>query len=208
MADRRLEDLWRSRTGGPVAGVDEVGRGPLAGPVVAAAVILPDDRLIGGLADSKALSAKRREAVAVTIHQLATVCIAEATVEEIDRLNILQASLLAMSRALAGLALAPAAALIDGNRLPPDLTIPAEAVVKGDARVAAIAAASIVAKVHRDALMKQHAETWPGYGFERHAGYPTRQHRQALQALGPCPIHRRSFQPVRDLIIEEGKINH
>ncbi len=208
MADRVLEEAWRQRTGGRVAGVDEVGRGPLAGPVIAAAVILPDDRLIGGLADSKALSRKRREEVAVTIHQQAIVCIAAATEAEIDQLNILHASMLAMTRALAGLAEQPAAALIDGNRLPPGLPFPAEAVVKGDAKVSAIAAASIVAKVHRDALMRQHAETWPGYGFERHAGYPTRQHRQALQALGPCPIHRRSFQPVRDLIIEEGRINH
>lgn len=208
MADRVLEQLWRQRTGGRIAGVDEVGRGPLAGPVVAAAVILPDDRAIGGLADSKALSRKRREEVAATIHQQAIVSIAFASEAEIDRLNILHASMLAMSRALAGLEEQPAAALIDGNRLPPDLPCPAEAVVRGDAKVSAIAAASIVAKVHRDALMRQHAETWPGYGFERHAGYPTRQHRQALQALGPCPIHRRSFQPVRDLIIEEARINH
>lgn len=208
MADRVLEHLWRQRTGGRIAGVDEVGRGPLAGPVVAAAVILPDDRVIGGLADSKALSRKRREEVAITIHQQAIVCIACASEAEIDDLNILHASMLAMSRALADLAEQPAAALIDGNRLPPDLPFPAEAVVRGDAKVSAIAAASIVAKVHRDALMRQYAETWPGYGFERHAGYPTRQHRQALQALGPCPIHRRSFRPVRDLIIEEGGINH
>ena len=208
MADRVLEQAWRARVGGPVAGVDEVGRGPLAGPVVAAAVILPDDRIIGGLADSKALSARRRQEIAAVLHPDALVSIAEATVEEIDRLNILHAAMLAMSRAIAGLAIQAAAVLVDGNRLPPDLAMPGEAVVKGDAKVAAIAAASIVAKVHRDALMSELAEIHPGYGFERHAGYPTRQHRQALAALGPCPVHRRSFQPVRDLIIQEDTINH
>lgn len=208
MADRVLEQAWRARVGGPVAGVDEVGRGPLAGPVVAAAVILPDDRIIGGLADSKALSARRRQEIAMVLHQEAQVSIAEATVEEIDRLNILHAAMLAMSRAVAALATPAAAVLVDGNRLPPDLVMPGEAVVKGDAKVAAIAAASIVAKVHRDALMSGLAETHPGYGFERHAGYPTRQHRQALAALGPCPAHRRSFQPVRDLIVQEDTINH
>ncbi|MDF1732519.1 MAG: ribonuclease HII [Minwuia sp.] len=208
MADRLLEQAWRARVGGPVAGVDEVGRGPLAGPVVAAAVILPDDRIIGGLADSKALSARRRQEIAAILHQDALVSIAEATVEEIDRLNILHAAMLAMSRAVAALSTPAAAVLIDGNRMPPDLAMPGEAVVKGDAKVAAIAAASIVAKVHRDALMSELAETYPGYGFERHAGYPTRQHRQALAALGPCPAHRRSFQPVRDLIIQEDTINH
>lgn len=208
MADRVLEQAWRARVGGPVAGVDEVGRGPLAGPVVAAAVILPDDRIIGGLADSKALSARRRQEIAAVLHQDALVSIAEATVAEIDQLNILHAAMLAMSRAIAALATPAAAVLVDGNRLPPDLAMPGEAVVKGDAKVAAIAAASIVAKVHRDALMSELAETHPGYGFERHAGYPTRQHRQALAALGPCPVHRRSFQPVRDLIIQEDTINH
>ena len=208
MADRVLEQAWRARVGGPVAGVDEVGRGPLAGPVVAAAVILPDDRIIGGLADSKALSARRRREIAAVLHRDAVVSIAEATVEEIDRLNILHAAMLAMSRAIAALSIPAAAVLVDGNRLPPDLAMPGEAVVKGDAKVAAIAAASIVAKVHRDALMSRLAEIHPGYGFERHAGYPTRQHRQALAALGPCPLHRRSFQPVRDLIIQEDAINH
>jgi len=208
MADRVLEQAWRARVGGPVAGVDEVGRGPLAGPVVAAAVILPDDRIIGGLADSKALSARRRQEIAAVLHQDALVSIAEATVEEIDRINILHAAMLAMSRAIAALSTPAAAVLVDGNRMPPDLAMPGEAVVKGDAKVAAIAAASIVAKVHRDALMSELAETYPGYGFERHAGYPTRQHRQALAALGPCPVHRRSFQPVRDLIVQEDPINH
>ncbi|WP_281019151.1 MULTISPECIES: ribonuclease HII [unclassified Minwuia] len=208
MADRLLEQAWRARVGGPVAGVDEVGRGPLAGPVVAAAVILPYDRIIGGLADSKALSARRRQEIAAVLHQDALVSIAEATVEEIDRLNILHAAMLAMARAIDALSTPAAAVLIDGNRMPPGLAMPGEAVVKGDAKVAAIAAASIVAKVHRDALMSDLAETYPGYGFERHAGYPTRQHRQALAALGPCPAHRRSFQPVRDLIIQEDTINH
>jgi len=208
MADRVLEQAWRARVGGPVAGVDEVGRGPLAGPVVAAAVILPDDRIIGGLADSKALSARRRQEIAAVLHQDALVSIAEATVEEIDRINILHAAMLAMSRAIAALSTPAAAVLVDGNRMPPDLAMPGEAVVKGDAKVAAIAAASIVAKVHRDALMSRLAEIHPGYGFERHAGYPTRQHRQALAALGPCPVHRRSFQPVRDLIVQEDPINH
>ncbi len=183
-----------------VAGVDEVGRGPLAGPVTAAAVILDPDRIPEGLGDSKALSAPRRAALAEDIAEVAEVSIAHASVEEIDALNILAASHLAMSRALAGLPRTPDFALIDGNRLPADLPCPAEAVVKGDALCLSIAAASIVAKVCRDALMVGLAQQHPGYGWDRNAGYPTKDHKEALRNLGPTPHHRRSFAPVRNIL--------
>jgi ribonuclease HII len=182
---------------GLVAGVDEAGRGPLAGPVVAAAVMLDDLKPIRGLADSKALSPRRREALFDEIRAKALcVRIAEASVEEIDALNILQATLLAMQRAVAGLRLIPARVLVDGNQLPA-LPMPAEAVVKGDAKVAAIAAASILAKVHRDRLCLDLHERWPDYGFAKHKGYPTAEHLAALQRCGPSPVHRTSFGPVR-----------
>lgn len=182
---------------GLVAGVDEAGRGPLAGPVVAAAVILDDQAPVRGLADSKALTAARRERLFDEIHAKAlALCIAEASVEEIDRLNILQATLLAMRRAVEGLRLLPKQVLVDGNRLPV-LKVPATAIVKGDATVPAISAASILAKVHRDrACAALHAQ-WPQYGFDGHKGYPTAAHLAALRAHGPCPAHRRSFAPVR-----------
>jgi ribonuclease HII len=180
-----------------IAGVDEVGRGPLAGPVVAAAVILDPERPIAGLADSKQLSEKRREQLAEIIRERALAwCIARAEVEEIDSINILQASLLAMQRAVRGLDPVAEFALIDGNRCP-ELPCPARAVVKGDSRVAAISAASIIAKVARDREMVALDRVYPGYGLARHKGYPSRQHVEALQALGVTPIHRRSYAPVR-----------
>lgn len=182
---------------GLVAGVDEAGRGPLAGPVVAAAVILDDQAPIAGLADSKALTALRRERLYDEIHAKAlALCIAEASVEEIDRLNILQATLLAMKRAVEGLRLTPRQVLVDGNRLPV-LKVPATAIVKGDATVPAISAASILAKVHRDRQCAELHAQWPAYGFDGHKGYPTEAHLAALRAHGPCPAHRRSFGPVR-----------
>ena len=182
--------------GGLTAGVDEAGRGPLAGPVVAAAVILDDMQPIAGLADSKTLSAARRERLFDEIRAKALCCsVAEASVEEIDRLNILQATLLAMRRAVQGLRLKPALVLVDGNRLP-RLEVPAEAIVKGDARVAAISAASILAKVTRDRWCEQFHAQYPQYGFVSHKGYGTAEHLSALQAHGACPQHRRSFAPV------------
>ena len=181
---------------GLVAGVDEAGRGPLAGPVVAAAVILDELKPIAGLADSKTLTAARRERLYDEIRAKALCCsIAEASVEEIDRINILQATMLAMRRAVLGLRLKPASVLVDGNRLPP-LDVPAEAIVKGDAKVAAISAASILAKVTRDRWCAQlHAE-YPQYGFAGHKGYGTAEHLAALAQHGACPQHRRSFAPV------------
>jgi ribonuclease HII len=185
-----------------LAGVDEVGRGPLAGPVVAAAVILDRERPVAGLADSKALSSSRREVLAVEIRRRARCwALGRADVEEIDKLNILQASLLAMQRAVTKLNPPPEFVLIDGNRCP-ELHCPAEAVVKGDARVAAIAAASIIAKVSRDAEMTALDKRYPGYGFAAHKGYPTRAHLRALRELGVSPIHRRSFGPVKKLTLE------
>lgn len=179
-----------------VAGVDEAGRGPLAGPVVAAAVILDERQPIAGLADSKKLSAARREALYDEIRAKALCCcVAQASVEEIDRLNILQATLLAMQRAVAGLRLKPGLVLVDGNRLPL-LEMRAEAIVKGDAKVAAISAASILAKVTRDRGLFQLDQQYPQYGFARHKGYGTAEHLQALRLHGPCPEHRSSFAPV------------
>lgn len=182
---------------GLLAGVDEAGRGPLAGPVVAAAVILDDQHPIAGLADSKKLTARQRERLYDEIRAKALCCaIAEASVEEIDRLNILQATLLAMRRAVDGLRLKPAKVLVDGNRLPP-LDVLAEAIVKGDATVPAISAASILAKVHRDRWCAAIDAQFPQYGFARHKGYGTAVHLAALQAHGACAHHRRSFAPVR-----------
>lgn len=186
---------------GLVAGVDEAGRGPLAGPVVAAAVILDDLHPIAGLADSKKLTAARREALFDEIRARA-LCfsIAEASVEEIDRLNILQATLLAMRRAVLGLRLKPKMVLVDGNRLP-TLDIPAEAIVKGDALVPAISAASILAKVHRDRWCVQVDEQYPQYGFAGHKGYGTAVHMAALREHGACIHHRRSFAPVAKVLV-------
>ena len=180
-----------------MAGVDEAGRGPLAGPVVAAAVMLDELQPIKGLRDSKILSERTRERLFDEIRARSLCCcIAQASVEEIDRLNILQATLLAMQRAVAGLRLKPSKVLVDGNRLP-DLTVPAEAIVKGDTKVAAISAASILAKVYRDRLCVSMHETYPQYGFATHKGYPTAEHLSALREHGACEWHRRSFGPVR-----------
>jgi ribonuclease HII len=186
-------------TPGLVAGVDEAGRGPLAGPVVAAAVILDDLNPIEGLADSKKLTALRREKLYDEIRAKALCCcIAEASVEEIDRLNILQATLLAMRRAVEGLRLKPAKVLVDGNHLPV-LDVLAEAIVKGDAKVPAISAASILAKVHRDRWCVEVDREFPQYGFAAHKGYGTAEHLAALRAHGACPQHRRSFAPVAEV---------
>lgn len=183
-------------TAGLMAGVDEAGRGPLAGPVVAAAVILDDLQPIAGLNDSKKLSAKRREHLFDDIRARA-LCfsIAQATVQEIDQLNILQATMLAMKRAVEGLRLKPQRVLVDGNRLP-TLDILAEAIVQGDALVPAISAASILAKVHRDRLCDELHARYPVYGFDQHKGYGTAQHLAALQAHGPADCHRMTFAPV------------
>ena len=181
---------------GLVCGIDEAGRGPLAGPVVAAAVILDPARPIPGLNDSKKLSEKKRDALAVLIRERAVAwAVGEASVEEIDRLNILQATFLAMQRAVAALAVLPTSALVDGNRCP-QLPMPVEAVVKGDGKIASIAAASILAKTVRDTGMLVLHQQYPAYGFDRHMGYPTEAHCQALAAHGASPVHRRSFGPV------------
>ncbi|MBB5014836.1 ribonuclease HII [Rehaibacterium terrae] len=180
------------------AGVDEAGRGPLAGPLVVAAVILDPQRPIDGLGDSKRLSEAQREALFPLIVEWAVAYRIEiVAAEEIDRLNIFRATLEGMRRAVAGLSPAAAHALIDGNRVPPGLPCPAEAIVGGDARVPAIGAASILAKVARDRLMLALDDEYPGYGFARHKGYPTPEHLACLDALGPCPAHRRSFAPVK-----------
>jgi ribonuclease HII len=194
----RLEQLgfgWDQP--GLLAGIDEAGRGPLAGPVVAAAVILDERQPIRGLRDSKVITARRREALFDEIRAKALCCaIAEASAEEIDRLNILQATLLAMRRAVEALRLSPHRVVVDGNRVPV-LKMPAAAVVKGDALVPAISAASILAKVHRDRLCQALHALHPQYGFDGHKGYPTPAHLAALQQHGACPEHRRSFAPVR-----------
>ncbi len=181
---------------GLVCGIDEAGRGPLAGPVVAAAVILDPARPISGLNDSKKLSEKKRDALAVLIRERAVAwAVGEASVEEIDRLNILQATFLAMQRAVAALAVRPTSALVDGNRCP-QLQMSVEAVVKGDGKIASIAAASILAKTVRDAGMLVLHQQYPVYGFDRHMGYPTAAHFAALEQHGASPVHRRSFGPV------------
>ena len=183
-----------------VAGVDEAGRGPLAGPVTAAAVILERTSVPEGLNDSKKLPARERERLYDILVATAVVSVAHASVEEIDRLNILRAAHLAMERAVAGLWLTPCHALVDGNLIPRQLCCPATAVVKGDGRSLSVAAASIVAKVVRDRLMVDLAQQHPGYGWERNAGYPTKAHRDALDRLGLTPHHRRSFKPVYNIL--------
>lgn len=187
-----------------VCGVDEAGRGPWAGPVSAAAVILDPARPIAGLADSKTLTEARRLSLADQIRKQALAfAVAYASVEEIDAINILNATELAMRRAVEALAVRPDKALIDGNRAFA-VGIPAEAIVKGDAKEAAISAASILAKTERDALMVAYDRQWPGYGFARHKGYGVAAHAEALERLGPCTIHRRSFAPIRQLILNLG----
>lgn len=201
--DNSLETAARARGYLRIAGVDEVGRGPLAGPVTAAAVVLDMAVLPVGLNDSKKLSAKRRATLAAEIWASAEVSVGEASVEEIDSINILRASHLAMERAVAALDPAPDYLLIDGNLIPRDLTIEAEAVVKGDGKSVSIAAASIVAKEVRDSLMVDLAQQFPGYGWEKNAGYPSKQHREALVELGVTPHHRRSFKPVHNILYQE-----
>ena len=187
-----------------VAGVDEAGRGPLAGPVYAAAVILDDRHAIDGLADSKTMTAAARERVARDIRRCALATgIAHADITEIDSLNILYATLLAMTRAVALLAPQPGLVLVDGNRAPA-LPCPVRSVVKGDRLVAAISAASILAKVARDEEMRAMDRLYPGYGFAQHKGYPTALHLKALRRLGVCPIHRRSYAPVQRILLEYG----
>ena len=189
------------RLDGLVCGVDEAGRGPLAGPVVAAAVILDPNNPIDGLNDSKKLSARRRERLKAEICAKALAwAVAEASVEEIDTINILHASMLAMQRAVDALSVRPIRALIDGNRCP-KLACEVEAVVGGDGKIEAIAAASILAKTTRDAGMSNLHLCYPQYGFDRHMGYPTTLHLRALREHGPSPVHRRSFSPVRQLVL-------
>ena len=184
-----------------VAGVDEVGRGPLAGPVVAAAVVLAPGPVPEGLADSKKVSPARRVELAGRIRdRSAGWALGQASAAEVDRMNILEATMLAMRRALAGLGVfgvVPDLALVDGNRCPSGIPYPVRAVIRGDARVPAISAASILAKVYRDREMERLARTWPQYGFASHKGYPTRSHLERVRRFGPSPIHRRTFGPVR-----------
>jgi len=182
------------------AGVDEVGRGPLAGPVVAAAVILDPEKPIEGLADSKKLSEKKREYLYPLIREYAiSYCVAQASVEEIDELNILQASLLAMKRAIEGLAITPEFVLVDGNK-PPDISIPLETIIKGDSLIASISAASILAKVDRDRMMVEYHKQYPEFSFHKHKAYGSRQHMAELAMHGPLEIHRKTFAPVRKLL--------
>ncbi len=184
-----------------IAGVDEVGRGPWCGPVVAAAVILPVDYQLDELNDSKKLSESKRNRLAEAIkHQALAYAIAEATVEEIDQINILRATHLAMQRAIKALSIQPDEALVDGNSLP-KLNIPAQAIIKGDGKIAAISAASIIAKVYRDELMVKLGQSYPQYGFENHKGYGTKAHLKALHDHGITPQHRKSFKPIRELIV-------
>lgn len=207
---RRLDQMFLYeddlRTGGrhPVAGVDEAGRGPLAGPVVAAAVILPERADLSGLNDSKKLTPRKREALAAQIKEAALAwAVGLSTVEEINRDNIHQASLSAMRRAVAALQVAPVHLLVDGFRIT-QLTVPQTPLVGGDGLSASIAAASILAKVERDRIMDAYHEVYPAYGFHRHKGYGTQEHLNALASYGPCPIHRAGFRPVKDLISNSG----
>lgn len=188
-----FEEAARSRGYHYICGVDEAGRGPLAGPVCAAAVILPENTIIDGVNDSKKLTEKKREALFDVITEKAvSYCVAYASVEEIEALNILNATMLAMKRAVEGLELPADYAMIDGNKLP-DLSIDAECIVKGDARSMSIASASILAKVSRDRLMYEYAKEYPQYSFEKHKGYGTKIHQEAILKYGPCPCHRMSF---------------
>ena len=188
-----FEEAAKARGYQHVCGVDEAGRGPLAGPVCAAAVILPENTIIEGVNDSKKLSEKKREALFDVIRNTAVAyCVAYASVEEIEEMNILNATMLAMKRAVEGLEVPADYAMIDGNRLP-DLTIDAEYIIKGDARSMSIASASILAKVSRDRLMYEYAKEYPQYAFDKHKGYGTKIHKAALLEYGPCPYHRMSF---------------
>lgn len=197
--DWKRERQAAKRWGAPVCGIDEAGRGPLAGPVVAAAVILEARRAPRGIDDCKKLTAARRAELAAAIKARGIVGIGIASVAEIDRLNIREASFLAMRRAALALPEPPACALVDGEHAP-DVGAPAQAVIGGDGLSMLIAAASIIAKVTRDAIMAEAALAHPGYGFEQHMGYATRAHREALARLGPCPLHRKSFAPIRNML--------
>jgi ribonuclease HII len=188
-----------------ICGIDEAGRGPLAGPVVAAAVILPRKGRPKGLDDSKQLTADAREALALAIRECAIVGVGVASVEEIDRFNILRASHLAMVRAFDALSEKPVAALVDGN-MAPELPCPVEWVIDGDAIVPLISAASIIAKVERDRMMNELCAQYPGYAFSKHKGYATPEHQRALAELGPCAIHRRSFKPVQDALQRQSEL--
>ena len=198
--DYSLETDLHAQSLTRIAGVDEVGRGPLAGPVTAAAVVLDPARIPDGLNDSKKLTAKRRAALLEELTLCAEICVAHASVEEIDELNILRASHLAMERAIAGLSVPPDHCLIDGNLIPKGLTLPATPVIKGDAKSVSIAAASIAAKIARDTIMEDLAQQFPGYGWESNAGYPSKSHISALERLGVTPHHRRSFKPVHNIL--------
>jgi len=190
-----------------IAGVDEVGRGPLAGPVFAAAVILDPKHIPAGLNDSKKLSAKKRDLLLRAIMEHADVSISSASEREIEQINILRASHLAMVRAVQGLRQCPDHVLVDGNLIPRDLNIPATAVIKGDSRSVSIAAASIVAKIRRDLVMCDLGQQFPGYGWEKNAGYPTTQHLKALQDLGVTPHHRRTFKPIHNILYQAKKLS-
>lgn len=207
LPDSSFEDAALARGLTFIAGVDEVGRGPLSGPVVAAAVRLDPARIPPGLNDSKLLSAARREGLFAVLQEVADVAVGMASVAEIDSINILRASQLAMCRAVAGLRLQPDHLLIDGNLLPRGLGISAEAIVKGDRRSVSIAAASVVAKVTRDRIMVDLAQQHPGYGWERNAGYPTKDHLEALRNLGVTPHHRRSFKPVHNILCQVNSVS-
>ncbi|MCR9127854.1 MAG: ribonuclease HII [Rhodobacteraceae bacterium] len=205
--DDRLERAARARGFARVAGVDEVGRGPLAGPVTAAAVVIDPVRIPPGLKDSKQLSPRARAALADKLRGCADIGIGHASVDEIDRLNILQASHLAMRRAIDALMRPADFLLIDGNRMPGDLPCPAQTVIRGDTLSVSIAAASIVAKLCRDAIMVDLAQQHPGYGWETNAGYPSPAHKTALRDLGATPHHRRSFRPVHNILYQEKSIS-
>jgi ribonuclease HII len=190
----------------PVAGIDEAGRGPWAGPVVAAAVILDPHNFPAGLNDSKKLSARKRESLFDELQNCAQIGVGLASVEEIDNINILQATFLAMQRAVDNLPAKPAFLLVDGNQKPP-IDLPLKTITKGDSRSFSIAAASIIAKNHRDSLMRELAKTYPDYGWEKNAGYGTAQHRDALNLVGITPHHRRSFAPIRKILTQDSSIN-
>ncbi len=206
--DYSFEQIAYDRGFSRVVGVDEVGRGPLAGPVTAAAVWLNPEHIPDGLNDSKKLSAKKRDALFETLLEIADVSIAHASVEEIDELNILRASHIAMVRAVEGLKQPADHALIDGNQIPRGLQISNQTIVKGDAHSVSIAAASIVAKVCRDRIMVDLAQQHPGYGWETNAGYPSKAHREALQNLGVTPHHRRSFKPVHNILYQGKSVSN
>lgn len=201
--DLSFEKAWYAQGARWIAGVDEVGRGPLSGPVMAAAVVLDLESIPLGLNDSKQVSPKRRAELVKALIDVAQIGVGSASVQEIDAVNIRQATFLAMRRAIAELPQRPDAALIDGRDVPKGLPCPAQAIIKGDGKSLSIAAASIVAKQARDALMIQLAAEFPGYGWDRNMGYPTKEHREALTRLGISPHHRRSFKPVHNILYQE-----